>query len=215
MRFDRPSPWGGATIGPPAKERDRLFGDRETFFRWFKAPRPSCRVADRQHVTLGGRDWFGLFTPGHTDDHLCLYDEEGGVLLSGDQVLPTITPHISGLIPDDPLTQYIESLDRLAELPLVEIVLPAHGQPFHNLPRRTAEIKAHHVERLEKLRQLCDVPEWTSVVDLTHQLSLRARGVQWPRRRPMLTSNACGSSERSKRARGIRGHFIQGLTSGP
>jgi glyoxylase-like metal-dependent hydrolase (beta-lactamase superfamily II) len=170
LRFDRPSPWGGATIGPSEKDRAQVFGDRETFFRWFKAPRPSKRVADLEHVTLGGRDWYGLFTPGHTDDHLCLYDEEGGVLLSGDQVLPTITPHISGLIPEDPLAQYIESLDRLAELPFVEIVLPAHGQPFRNLPGRTAEIKAHHVERLEKLRRLCDVPEWTSVVDLTHQL---------------------------------------------
>ena len=86
------------------------------------------------HVTLGGREWVGLFTPGHTDDHLCLYDEEGGVLLAGDQVLPTITPHISGLIPGDPLLMYIESLDRLSDLPHVSTVLPAHGQPFHDLP---------------------------------------------------------------------------------
>ena len=90
---------------------------------------------------LGGRDWVGLFTPGHTDDHLCLYDEEGGVLLSGDQVLPTITPHISGLIPGDPLLMYLESLDRLSDLPHVSTVLPAHGQPFHDLPGRAEEIK--------------------------------------------------------------------------
>jgi glyoxylase-like metal-dependent hydrolase (beta-lactamase superfamily II) len=127
-------------------------------------------MADLEHITLGGKDWVGLFTPGHTDDHLCLYDEEGGVLLAGDQVLPTITPHISGIIPNDPLAQYIESLDRLAELPYVETVLPAHGQPFGNLAGRAAEIKTHHDERLEQLRQLCDVPRWSNVVDLSHQL---------------------------------------------
>lgn len=170
LRFDRPSPWGGSAIVPPPAERAKLFGDRDTFLRWFKPPSPSRRVADLEHITLGGKDWVGLFTPGHTDDHLCLYDEEGGVLLSGDQVLPTITPHISGLIPDDPLAQYVESLDRLAALPQIETVLPAHGKPFSNLSGRTAQIKSHHEERLEKLRQLCDTPDWTSVVDLSHLL---------------------------------------------
>jgi glyoxylase-like metal-dependent hydrolase (beta-lactamase superfamily II) len=85
-------------------------------------------------------------------------------------VLPTITPHISGLIPNDPLAQYLESLDRLAALPHVSTVLPAHGHPFANLAKRTDEIKAHHAERLEQLRQMCDVPEWTSVLELSHQL---------------------------------------------
>jgi glyoxylase-like metal-dependent hydrolase (beta-lactamase superfamily II) len=170
LRFDHPSPWGGSPLGPPPKERDKLFANRDELFRWFKAPRPTQRVADLEHITLGGKDWVGLFTPGHTDDHLCLYDEESGVLLAGDQVLPTITPHISGIIPNDPLAQYIESLDRLAELPYVETVLPAHGQPFGNLAGRAAEIKAHHDERLEQLRQLCDVPGWSNVVELSHQL---------------------------------------------
>ena len=37
--------------------------------------------------------------PGHTEDHLCLFDPTEGVMLSGDHVLPTITPHIGGLSP--------------------------------------------------------------------------------------------------------------------
>ena len=100
IRIERPAPWGGSTIGPPPEARAKMLAHQADFFRWFKPPRPSRRVADSDHIALGGRDWVGLFTPGHTDDHLCLYDEEGGVLLSGDQVLPTITPHISGLIPE-------------------------------------------------------------------------------------------------------------------
>ena len=38
-----------------------------------------------------------MHTPGHTADHLCLFDPAEGVLLSGDHVLPTITPHINGI----------------------------------------------------------------------------------------------------------------------
>jgi glyoxylase-like metal-dependent hydrolase (beta-lactamase superfamily II) len=170
LNFDHPSPWGGSSLGPPPKERAQLLAHRDEFDRWFKAPRPSRRVADQDHLRLGGKEWVGLFTPGHTDDHLCLYNEEGGVLLSGDQVLPTITPHISGIIPNDPLAQYLESLDRLAALPHVETVLPAHGQPFNNLAGRAAEIKVHHQDRLEQLLRFCEVPAWTSVVDLSHQL---------------------------------------------
>jgi glyoxylase-like metal-dependent hydrolase (beta-lactamase superfamily II) len=170
LRFDHPSPWGGSNLGPPPKERAQMLANRDEFVQWFKAPRPSLRVADSEHISLGGKDWLGLFTPGHTDDHLCLYDEGTGVLLAGDQVLPTITPHISGIIPGDPLAQYLESLERLAALPYVTTVLPAHGQPFGNLAERTEQIKSHHDDRLDQLRLLCAVPHWTNVVDLSHQL---------------------------------------------
>jgi glyoxylase-like metal-dependent hydrolase (beta-lactamase superfamily II) len=127
-------------------------------------------VADCDHITLGGRDWVGLFTSGHTDDHLCLYDEEGGVLLAGDQVLPTITPHISGLIPGNPLALYIESLDRLSGLPQVSTVLPAHGQPFHDLAGRAEEIKRHHDERLARVLEICDTAGWANVIEVSHEL---------------------------------------------
>jgi glyoxylase-like metal-dependent hydrolase (beta-lactamase superfamily II) len=170
IRLGGPSPWGGSPIGPPPEARARMAAHRADGFRWFKVPRPSHRMADREHITVGGRNWVGLFTPGHTDDHLCLYDEEGGVLLAGDQVLPTITPHISGLIPGDPLLLYVESLDRLSALPHVSTVLPAHGQPFHDLPARAEEIKQHHAERLARLLEICDVAGWANVVDLSHEL---------------------------------------------
>ena len=53
-----------------------------------------------------------VWTPGHTPGHLCFYDEQQDVLLTGDHVLPRITPHI-GLPPGaegDPLGDYQASL---------------------------------------------------------------------------------------------------------
>ena len=166
----RPSPWGGSPLGPPPERRAEMMASWSETFRWFKPPRPTIRVPDQGRITLAGREWVGLFTPGHTDDHLCLYDEEEGVLLVGDQVLPTITPHISGLIPNDPLRQFVESLDRLADLPHVRQVLPAHGQPFADLPGRVVQIKDHHDERLEQLRGICSETGWADVVELSHRL---------------------------------------------
>jgi glyoxylase-like metal-dependent hydrolase (beta-lactamase superfamily II) len=166
----RPKPWGGPPEEMPPERRAQMFGGAHGLAQWFRAPRPSVRLADLDHITLAGREWVGLFTPGHTDDHLCLFDAEEGVLLSGDHVLPTITPHISGLIEGDPLALYVESLDRIASLSGVRTVLPAHGQPFFDLGGRVDQIKEHHEERLVRIREICEQTGWATVEDLSHRL---------------------------------------------
>jgi glyoxylase-like metal-dependent hydrolase (beta-lactamase superfamily II) len=116
---------------------------------------PTTRVSDGQWLRLGRREWQALHTPGHTGDHLCLWDPERGVLLSGDHVLPTITPHISGLTPsEDALADFFAALHRVAGLPGVTKVLPAHGLPFDDLAGRVAAIVAHHDERLVRLEAI-------------------------------------------------------------
>src|SRR5258705_3194246 len=106
-------------------------------------------------LTLGGREWFVTHTPGHTGDHICLHDPESGVLLSGDHVLPTITPHIGGISSSpDPLATFFYSLDRVAEIQGISQVFPAHGHPFDDLAARTRAIKRHHAERLERVREI-------------------------------------------------------------
>jgi glyoxylase-like metal-dependent hydrolase (beta-lactamase superfamily II) len=120
-----------------------------------------------------------VHTPGHTPDHLCLFDPASGLLLSGDHVLPTITPHISGLGPAvDPLAQFFASLDRMHDLEDVTMVLPAHGHPFADLDDRVEAIKHHHEGRLELLRTAShDLGRPASVMELsTHLFSARAQG---------------------------------------
>jgi glyoxylase-like metal-dependent hydrolase (beta-lactamase superfamily II) len=76
-------------------------------------------------------------------------------MLAGDHVLPSITPHISGITSSvDPLSTFFYSLDRVAEISGVKLVLPAHGHPFEDLRKRTEAIKRHHHERLERLREI-------------------------------------------------------------
>jgi glyoxylase-like metal-dependent hydrolase (beta-lactamase superfamily II) len=120
---------------------------------WWGAPTPDVGLDDADTIKLAGREWVAVHTPGHTPDHLCLYDPAEGILLSGDHVLPTITPHISGMGGGpDPLRGFMDSLERMHRLDGVTTVLPAHGHPFSDLGGRADAIRRHHEERLDVLR---------------------------------------------------------------
>jgi len=156
-RWRRPTPWGGRTEAPPLEAVKRFIAAGRKGAKPFQVPEPSITVADEQVIELGRREWVAVHTPGHTTDHLCLYDPVSGVLLSGDHVLPTITPHISGLIDDDdPLDTFFQSLRRMHELEGLALALPAHGDPFTNVGRRADEIIEHHHERLDVIRAAAD-----------------------------------------------------------
>lgn len=164
-------PWGGGTFKPPLSHRMRFRLMRTLGRRWVKPPQPSHRLAQDDVVTFAGREWVAVHTPGHTNDHLCLYSPTDGVVLAGDHVLPTITPHISGLVAGvDPLAQFFASLDRIAGLGDLSLALPAHGLEFTDVAGRCEAIKTHHDERLQKLRDASAALGETTVVELSHQL---------------------------------------------
>lgn len=152
-RWNGKAPWGGPHPRPPKKTQLSFMAQQMSGLGYFRPPRPSKRVVDGQILKLGRREWVAVHTPGHTVDHLCLLDPEGGTFISGDHVLPTITPHISGLVQaPDPLKLYFDSLSKLLAIDGVRNVLPAHGLTFDNLHERAKEIQVHHDERLALLR---------------------------------------------------------------
>jgi glyoxylase-like metal-dependent hydrolase (beta-lactamase superfamily II) len=161
------TPWGGSKHPqPPLSRRVRIRAMRLLF----SPPDPTRRVRHGSPIRLAGRDWLALHTPGHTLDHLCLYDPEHGVLLSGDHVLPTITPHVAGSGQGDALNSYLATLDLVGALDDVRLGLPAHGHPFTDVPGRVAAIKEHHFERMEKLRDASLAIGPAGVVELSHQV---------------------------------------------
>ncbi len=147
------TPWGGERPRPPWRRRLQWRA-----MRWLGKgflPVITDPVNHGDELILAGREMFVQHTPGHTGDHFCLHDPETGTLLAGDHVLPSITPHISGLSTSrDPLASFFYSLDRVAEISGVGQVLPAHGHPFDDLGGRTEAIKRHHHERLEKVKEI-------------------------------------------------------------
>jgi glyoxylase-like metal-dependent hydrolase (beta-lactamase superfamily II) len=148
------TPWGGDRPRPGLRMRMRM-GFRRMIGMGFSFPAISHPVIEGDVLKLAGREFFVIHTPGHTEDHFCLHDPEAKVFLAGDHVLPTITPHISGLSHNrDPLAAFFESLDRAAAIPDVDNVLPAHGHPFDDLAARCEAIKVHHDERLAKVHAI-------------------------------------------------------------
>ncbi len=152
------TPWGGKGYKLPWHRKLAYEFMRKGWGgRWFKTPIPTSRLDDADRIKLARREFVAMHTPGHTVDHLCLFDPETGVMLCGDHVLPTITPHISGITTaKDPLKDFFNSLDRVAELEGVSLGLPAHGQPCADLRGRVKDIKRHHNERLDVLREASD-----------------------------------------------------------
>jgi glyoxylase-like metal-dependent hydrolase (beta-lactamase superfamily II) len=107
-------------------------------------------------------EWSALETNGHAEGHLCLWNAAERVLISGDQVLPSISSNISFNFRSsdaNPLHSYLSSLRRLRELPADTLVLPSHGAPFYGLHQRIEDLTRHHEEQLETVKRLCATPQ--------------------------------------------------------
>lgn len=93
-----------------------------------------------------------FWTPGHSPGHMCFYERTQRIILTGDHVLPNITPNVS-MHPQqlgNPLGDYLASLQRLEALE-VDDVLPAHEHLFKDLAGRLVGIVEHHEERLNEM----------------------------------------------------------------
>jgi glyoxylase-like metal-dependent hydrolase (beta-lactamase superfamily II) len=153
-RIQTPAPWKGPEDRAAMRESLRWLR-MATIGRSRFLPPITHHVEHGDVLKLARREWFVQHTPGHTADHICLHDPETGAFLSGDHVLPSITPHIGGVsYLADPLKSFFYSLDRVGEIHGVELALPAHGHPFQDLAGRAQAIKQHHYERLEEIREI-------------------------------------------------------------
>jgi glyoxylase-like metal-dependent hydrolase (beta-lactamase superfamily II) len=116
------------------------------------------RLMDGQVVTIGGRGWRCIAGYGHAPEHIALYCEDLRVLISGDMVLPRISTNVSvyDVEPEsDPLSQFLDSLQRYLPLPSDTLVLPSHGKPFTGLHERIRQLEEHHVDRLAEVLEAC------------------------------------------------------------
>ncbi len=71
------SPWGGDhAVGEPSNEGPPL--KRKLMIRamrmLFTPPEPTERVHHGDRLRIGAGEWFAVHTPGHTVDHLCLFE---------------------------------------------------------------------------------------------------------------------------------------------
>lgn len=160
LEFYRRIGWGAAQQAELARRGYNRFSQVVS-----PIPRGIRRIVDGEELAIGGRHWRVIVGQGHSPEHACLYCAELGLMISGDQILPRITPHI-GVYPGepeaDPLRLFLDSLDLFRPLPGDILVLPSHGDPFRGLGTRLDALARHHAVRLGRLFDACTAPRTAS-----------------------------------------------------
>jgi glyoxylase-like metal-dependent hydrolase (beta-lactamase superfamily II) len=111
-------------------------------------------LCDDDIITVGHYRFRCIETPGHTPGHICLYEPDQKILIAGDHILGDITPNIQCWSDNtNPLKQYLASLDKVFDLE-VELVLPGHRRLFKNYTERIEELRVHHENRIDEVRQI-------------------------------------------------------------
>ncbi len=151
--IDTPSPW----VARKARDGFHLFLDT-LFFLAFKVrfvKGPVETVKDRDELDIGGERWEIRMMPGHCDDDMVLVNRERGILLCGDIVLRSVNTWLGP--PRSNLARYMKTLDDLAEIEGLKLILPAHGSPVTEPYLRLREAVEHRKKRtLEVLRMIRD-----------------------------------------------------------
>jgi glyoxylase-like metal-dependent hydrolase (beta-lactamase superfamily II) len=162
--------------GAPASHLDELISSRQHTAQVEPMVRADRLIEHDELIVVPGLRLRAVWTPGHTPGHLCFLDETHDLLLTGDHILPRITPNISSYdMTSNPLQDYLASLDKLHGIQPAE-VLPAHEYRFADLDSRLDDLAAHHEERLAETAQILAGADTTGLT--AWQV---ATGVTWSR----------------------------------
>lgn len=162
-----------ALAGIPSDSAAAMIENTREFIPRVKPyPKVDHFFEEGESVQIGKLAYEVLFTPGHSNGLVSLYNAEKSLLLSADHILPRITPNISYWFHGDPnpLKSYMESLERVKDLE-VQLVIPSHGSPFYGANGRIEEILSHHHVRLEEL--LLSIKDGSTVMEASETLFRR------------------------------------------
>ncbi len=114
----------------------------------------STRLRGSETIAIGGDEWTVLHTPGHSLGHVCLWSPRRRLLLSGDHLLPGITPPVTFErgFDADPMLSYLRSLRLVRDL-RPELVYPGHGRPFGDAVGRIEAIMRNKMRRMGRIRR--------------------------------------------------------------
>ena len=98
-----------------------------------------------------------IHTPGHSQDSVCYYLEEEGVLFTGDTILGASSTTINDL------GAYLTSLAHLRDLPNLRLLCPGHGPVIEDpVAYIDAYISGRHARERQILEALAENPELTT-----------------------------------------------------
>ena len=121
--------------------------------RVYELPDFEIIKAGHEIVSNDGK-WKVRTDSGHSPEHISLLDKERKLYLSGDFLLPRISPNISDNFfdpLDDRLGEYLKYLNEIQEIGSETSVFPCHDWPFKEGMQRAKDLIKHHNHRLSLL----------------------------------------------------------------
>jgi glyoxylase-like metal-dependent hydrolase (beta-lactamase superfamily II) len=129
------------------------------FFYSVKYPKdPDVIIDVPTEILINDETWRIFSSPGHSSDHISLYNEDKGVFFAGDNIFRVKTTWLGP--PDSNLNDYIASLEYMRNLPNLKIILSSHGSPIENPEEKIKDTLNHRRRRTEQVRKIIqDRPE--------------------------------------------------------
>jgi glyoxylase-like metal-dependent hydrolase (beta-lactamase superfamily II) len=95
--------------------------------------------------------WRTLETPGHAPSHVCLFQPDHRVLISGDHLLGRVSLFYDYGHTPDPAGEFLHSLDVVDALDS-SLCLAGHGRPFRDVKEHIDANRREVAERIERVR---------------------------------------------------------------
>jgi glyoxylase-like metal-dependent hydrolase (beta-lactamase superfamily II) len=137
--------------GFPEDELEKATQDHPGFHFSPKRPLAYFALKENDTIDIGDYSFTCIETPGHSPGHMCLYETNKKILVSGDHILSDITPNTTWW-PELPnaLKDYLASLEKVYALD-VDLVLAGHRRTLNDHRKRITELKEHHKNRLREV----------------------------------------------------------------
>jgi len=113
-----------------------------------KVVEPDHALVDGVRIETDLGEWVAYETPGHAPSHVCLYQPERRILISGDHVLGRISLFYDYGYTDDPVGEFLGALDKV-DVHDARLALSGHGKPFVDVHGHIEGNRALVAERLE------------------------------------------------------------------
>ncbi|TMV10272.1 MBL fold metallo-hydrolase [Ruegeria sediminis] len=129
----------------------------------YPMPLGFTRIRQGDVFRMGGRDWDVHMGNGHAPEHATFWSRDDNLVITGDQILSSISPNIGVYATEplaDPLAEWLETCERLKPLARAEhLALGGHKLPFTGLPVRMRQLIDNHHGALERLLDHLDTPK--------------------------------------------------------
>ncbi len=125
-------------------------------------------------------EWITYETPGHAPSHVCLFQPERRLLISGDHLMGRISLYFDYGYSPDPVGEFLASLDLVQGLG-ARLCMSGHGRTFADVQAHVQGNRSLVHERLERVLEALEDRELTpfEIVPFVYGDSLSEQNAHW------------------------------------